>query len=52
MQHFEKLMNRLDDDGDKAAVLHAASVFYDLYTNIFLALPIAALCEAENSHAA
>lgn len=52
MQHFEKLMNRLDDDGDKAAVLHAASVFYDLYTNIFLALPIAALSEAENSHAA
>jgi len=52
MQHFEKLMNRLDDDGDKAAVLHAASVFYDLYSNIFLALPIAALCEAENSHAA
>ena len=52
MQHFEKLMNRLEDDGDRAAVLHAASVFYELYTNIFLALPIVALFEAENSHAA
>ena len=52
MQDFEKLMNRLEDDGDKAAVLHAASVFYELYSNIFLALPIAVLCEAENSHAA
>jgi pyrroloquinoline quinone (PQQ) biosynthesis protein C len=52
MQHFEKLMNRLEDDGDKAAVLHAVSVFYALYTNIFLALPIAALYEEESSHAA
>ena len=52
MQHFEKLMNRLEDDGDKAAVLHAVSVFYELYSNIFLVLPMAALGEAENSHAA
>ena len=52
MQHFEKLMNRLDDDDDKAAVLHAASVFYRLYTDIFLALPMVAYSELENSHAA
>jgi pyrroloquinoline quinone (PQQ) biosynthesis protein C len=52
MQHFEKLMNRLDDDSDRSALLHAASVFYELYTNIFLALPIAVYSEEENSHAA
>jgi pyrroloquinoline quinone (PQQ) biosynthesis protein C len=52
MQHFEKLMNRLDDAGDKAAVLHAASVFYDLYSNIFIALPLTAQVDEESSHAA
>ena len=52
MQHFEKLMNRFDDAGDKAAVLHAASVFYELYTNIFIALPLTATFEEESTHAA
>jgi pyrroloquinoline quinone (PQQ) biosynthesis protein C len=36
---FEKLMNRLDDEADKRAVLHAAGMFYDLYGNIFRSLP-------------
>jgi pyrroloquinoline quinone (PQQ) biosynthesis protein C len=52
MQHFEEQMNRLDDAGDKAAVLHAASVFYELYSNIFIALPLTAQIDEENSHAA
>jgi pyrroloquinoline quinone (PQQ) biosynthesis protein C len=52
MQHFEKLMNRLDNAGDKAAVLHAASVFYELYTNIFTALPLTTQIDEESSHAA
>lgn len=52
MQDFEKLMNRLEDAGDKAAVLHAVSVFYELYTNIFIALPLTAQIDQESSHAA
>lgn len=52
MRHFEKLMNRLDDDGDRAAVLHAAGVFYELYSNIFRGLPLGASARQEHSHAA
>ena len=52
MRHFEKLMNRLDDDNDREAVVHAAGVFYELYSNIFRALPITADSEEEHSHAA
>jgi hypothetical protein len=32
---FEQLMNRLDDDSDKKAVIHCANVMYTLYGNIF-----------------
>ena len=52
MRHFEKLMNRLDDEVDRQAVLHAAGMFYVLYSEIFRALPIAADGEKEHSHAA
>jgi hypothetical protein len=52
MQHFEKLMNRLDDDSDRQAVLHAAGVFYQLYTNIFMGLPLGDSAREEQSHAA
>lgn len=37
---FEKLMNRLDDDGDKQAVIHCAKMFYKLYGDIFRSLPL------------
>jgi len=37
--HFAELMNRLDDAGDRAAVDHAANMFYGLYGAIFQALP-------------
>jgi len=37
--HFAELMNRLDDAGDQAAVIHAANMFYALYGAIFRALP-------------
>jgi hypothetical protein len=40
MQDFERLMNRLDDADDQAAVLHSVGVFYELYRRIFEALPI------------
>jgi pyrroloquinoline quinone (PQQ) biosynthesis protein C len=52
MQDFERLMNRLDDVDDQAAVLHSAHVFYELYTRIFEALPLSVAGLREKSHAA
>ena len=52
MQHFERLMNRLENPADKAAVLHSAPVFYELYRRIFQSLPLAQCAAEENSHAA
>jgi pyrroloquinoline quinone (PQQ) biosynthesis protein C len=40
MQDFEQIMNRLDSETDKAAVLYTVPIFYHLYTNIFKSLPI------------
>jgi len=37
---FEKLMNRLDREDDKAAVIHGGRLFYRLYGDIFRALPL------------
>lgn len=37
--HFADLVNRLDDDADRAAVVHAANMFYGLYGAIFRSLP-------------
>lgn len=37
---YEKLMNRLEDEADKQAVIHCARVFYKLYGDIFRALPL------------
>lgn len=37
---YEKLMNRLEDEADRQAVIHAAGVFYKLYGDIFRALPL------------
>jgi len=37
---YEKLMNRLDSEQDRAAVIHGARMFYKLYGDIFRALPI------------
>jgi pyrroloquinoline quinone (PQQ) biosynthesis protein C len=36
---FEELMNRLDNDADRQAVLHCASMMYGLYGDIFRSLP-------------
>jgi pyrroloquinoline quinone (PQQ) biosynthesis protein C len=52
MQHFEKLMNRLDSEADRDAVLHSVAVFYELYTNVFLGLPVSTTDDTEVSHAA
>ena len=37
--HFDNLIDRLDDAADRAAVLHAARMFYRLYGGVFRALP-------------
>lgn len=40
---YENLMNRLDNDADKQAVIHCARMIYKLYGDIFRSLPIIAL---------
>ncbi|WP_313117406.1 TenA family transcriptional regulator [Ectopseudomonas guguanensis] len=43
LEHIEflkKLMNRLDNDDDKAAVVHTAKVVYRLYGDMFRSLPL------------
>jgi len=40
---YEKLMNRLEDADDKAAVVHCARMFYKLYGDIFRSLPLITL---------
>jgi len=42
---YEKLMNRLEDTDDKAAVVHCARMFYKLYGDIFRSLPLSILKE-------
>jgi pyrroloquinoline quinone (PQQ) biosynthesis protein C len=37
---FARLMDRLEDAGDQAAVIHAAKIFYRLYGNVFRDLPM------------
>jgi len=37
--HFDALIDRLDEAADRAAVLHAARVFYHLYGDVFRTLP-------------
>jgi hypothetical protein len=37
--HFDALIDRLDETADRAAVLHAARMFYRLYGDVFRALP-------------
>ncbi len=40
---YEKLMNRLEKDEDKQAVIHGARMFYKLYGDIFRSLPLIAI---------
>lgn len=46
---YESLMNRLDDEHDRAAVVHCANMMYRLYGDIFRNLPLETL--KENRHA-
>jgi hypothetical protein len=36
---YERIVNRLDDEGDRSAVLHAARAFFRLYGDVFRQLP-------------
>ena len=40
MRFFEELMNRLDTDEDREAVVHTARVVYRLYGDLFRSLPL------------
>jgi hypothetical protein len=40
MEFYKKLMNRLDDPADQAAVLHTAKVVFRLYGDMFRSLPL------------
>ena len=39
-EHFASLMNRIDDPGDQADIVHAAEMFYRLYGDVFRGLPL------------
>ncbi|MDQ7972205.1 MAG: iron-containing redox enzyme family protein [Rhodocyclaceae bacterium] len=38
--HFELLMDRIEDQGDQDAIVHAARAFYRLYGDVFRSLPL------------
>jgi len=40
VQHFERLMDRINDAGDQAAIVHAARAFFRLYGDVFRGLPL------------
>jgi hypothetical protein len=42
MKFFERLMDRLEDQGDRDAVVHTARVVYRLYGDLFRSLPLPA----------
>ena len=48
MQFFQGLMNRIDDERDKEAIIHMAKRMFILFANVFRAIPYA----AEAQHAA
>ena len=39
-QHFELLMDQVDDPADRAAIVHAARAFFRLYGDVFRSLPL------------
>jgi len=38
-RHFADLIDALDDEGDREAIVHAARMFYRLYAEVFRSLP-------------
>lgn len=39
VSHYDRLVDRIDEPHDRAAVVHAAQMFYRLYGDVFRALP-------------
>lgn len=46
MAHFGLLMDRIEDAGDRDAIVHAARAFYRLYGDVFRDLPLPQACVA------
>jgi len=44
---YEKLMNQLEDEADKQAVVHCARMTYKLYGDIFRSLPLVTVAEGK-----
>jgi pyrroloquinoline quinone (PQQ) biosynthesis protein C len=44
--HFQLLMDRVQDPGDQADIVHAARVFFRLYGDVFRSLPLPRAVEA------
>lgn len=44
--HFARLMDRIEDPRDQAAIVHAARAFFRLYGEVFRGLPLPAVAEA------
>ena len=40
MEFYESLVNRLDDESDRQAVIHVANMMYRLYGDVFRSLPL------------
>lgn len=40
MKFYEKLVNRLDDEADRVAIVHMANMMYRLYGDVFRSLPL------------
>jgi pyrroloquinoline quinone (PQQ) biosynthesis protein C len=40
VMHYARLVDRLDDPADRAAIVHAANAFFRLYGDIFRSLPL------------
>jgi pyrroloquinoline quinone (PQQ) biosynthesis protein C len=49
--HFQRLMERIEDRADQAAIVHAARAFYRLYADIFDDLPLPAATATEQTAA-
>jgi heme oxygenase len=47
--HFARLMDRIDDPRDQAAIVHAARAFFRLYGDVFRGLPLPGAPETETS---
>jgi pyrroloquinoline quinone (PQQ) biosynthesis protein C len=48
MQFYEATMNKVTDPADQAAIIHVANMTYQLYGDVYRAIPALALAATEN----